>query len=148
MVAFPLPVQLYIVLTQRKPLLAWTGCNLQLLEKFSWNMAGGAIGFHRARGEAVQMAGAFAPSSQGSLGRGHGGSGSRACPPGSPPGPAASAGRKFASAFPFQERRTGRSSPSSCPWPLGLLCISLYDRLLGPHMDECRRWPVMCCEPF
>lgn len=45
-------------------------------------MAGGAIGFHRARGEAVQMAGAFAPSSQGSLGRGHGGSGSRACPPG------------------------------------------------------------------
>lgn len=45
-------------------------------------MAGGAIGFHRARGEAVQMAGAFAPSSQGSLGQGHGGSGSRACPPG------------------------------------------------------------------
>lgn len=62
-------------LTQRKPLLAWTGCNLQLLEKFSWSRATRAIGFHRARGEAVQMAGAFAPSSWGSLGQGRGSSG-------------------------------------------------------------------------
>lgn len=59
-------------LTQRKPLLAWTGCNLQLLEKFSRSRAARAIGFHGARGEAIQRAAALTLSSRGSLGRGHG----------------------------------------------------------------------------